>query len=267
MTTGSFTRSDLNQIHNVVQNTHTNVVKDIIIGILRNEFSKDSYYHFVRDQYGFPYTPDLTNKPLGAGYSDDETTRIFIGERFRHDVIFYPALLVKMGGVKYVPISINRNKETVKYAATKIYDGYGNESIFTVPTHFVFAGAWEGTVSVDIWARDSESRDELTSLCSLLLQDIRYEEFLRAGIAIRNVSSSGPTETQDRQQEPLYKNTISMEVRTEWRREVPVESMMDAINICVEFGNLGVNPPIISPNLTINTQVLLIDLIDLLEDL
>src|SRR3989304_2944057 len=71
MTTGSFTRSDLNQIHNVVQNTHTNVVKDIIIGILRDEFSKDSYYHFVRDQYGFPYTPDLTNKPLGAGYSDD----------------------------------------------------------------------------------------------------------------------------------------------------------------------------------------------------
>jgi len=259
MTTGSFTRSDLNQIHNVVQNTNTNVVKDIIIGILRDEFAKDSYYHYVSDQYGFPYTPDLTDVPLDAGFNDDETTRIFIGERFRHDVIFYPALLVKMGGVKYVPISINRNKETVKYDVTKVIDGYGNESLFTTPTHYVFAGAWEGSVSVDIWARDSESRDELTNFVMVLLQDIRYEELLRAGVAIRNVSSSGPSETQDRQQEPLYKNSISLEVRMEWRREIPVESMLDAINICVEFGNLGVNPPVISPNLTINTQVQLID--------
>lgn len=263
MTTGSFTRSDLNQIHHVVQNTNTNVVKDIIIGVLRDEFSKDSYYHYVQDQWGYPYTPDLTDKSLVAGFDDEQTTRIFIGERFRHDVIFYPAVFVKMGGVRYVPISINRNKETVKYSATKVVDGYGNESVFTTPTHFVFAGAWEGSVSVDIWTRDAESRDELTNLISLLLQDIRYEEFLRAGIAIKNVSSSGPSETQDRQQEPLYKNSINMEVRTEWRREVPVESMLDAINICVEFGNLGVDPPVIAPNLTINTRV---QLIDQLED-
>lgn len=258
VTTGSFTRTDLNQIHHVVQNTNTNVVKDIIIAVLRDEFSKDSYYHYVSDQWGFPHTPDVTNLPLGAGFNDDSTTRLFIGERYRHDAIFYPALLVKMGSVRSVPISINRNKETVKYDVIKVTDGY-NESLFTIPTHYVFAGAWEGTVSIDIWTRDAEARDELTSICLLLLQDIRYEEILRAGIAIKGISASGPTETQDRQQEPLYKNSVDMEVRMEWRREIPVESVLDAINICVEFGNLEVNPPVIAPNLSIHTTVRLID--------
>src|SRR5690606_27391752 len=108
---------------------------------IRDEFSKDSYYHYVKDEFGFPKTPDLTNVPLGAGFNDDVTTRIFIGEHFRHDAIFYPALLVKMGSMTSTPISINRNKETVKYDVTKVIDGYGNERLFTIPTHFVFAGA------------------------------------------------------------------------------------------------------------------------------
>jgi len=262
MTTGSFIRTDLNQLHNVVQNTQNAQIKDTISGILRDEFSKDSYYSFVRDEFGFPKTPDLTNVPLDAGFNDDQTTRIFIGEHFRHDAIFYPALLVKMGSMSSIPISINRNKETVKYATTKVIDGYGNEKLFSVPTHYVFAGAWEGSVSIDIYARDIEARDELESTTSIILKDIRYEELLRAGIAVKKVSISGPSESQDRQQHPLFKSTVSLDIRTEWRREIPVESTMDAINICVEFGRLNVNPPVISPNLTINTQVQLLDLID-----
>ena len=262
MTTGSFIRTDLNQLHNVVQNTQNAQVKDTITGILRDEFSKDSYYHYVRDEWGFPKTPDLTGEPLDAGFNDDTTTRLFIGEHFRHDSIFYPALLIKMGSMSSTPISINRNKETTKYDVTKVIDGYGNEALFTVPTHFVFAGAWEGSVSIDIFARDIEARDELESTVAIILKDIRYEELLRAGVAVKKVSISGPSETQDRDQHPLFKSTVSLDIRTEWRREIPVESTMDAINICVEFGNLGVNPPVISPNLTINTQIQLLDQID-----
>lgn len=262
MTTGSFTRSDLNNIHHIVQNTNMNVVKDIITSVIRDEFSKDSYYHYVSDVYGYPKTPDLTNFPLNAGVNDDETTRIFIGEHFRHDVVFYPAILIKMGGISYVPLSINREKETVKYDALKIMDANGNEKVYHTPTHFVFAGAWEGSVSLDIYARDILARDEITSTCMLILQDIRYEELVRAGVAIRKVSASAPSESQDRDQEPLYKCSITADIRTEWRREIPVFSTIDAINICVEFGNLGVDPPIISPNLTVNTRVSLIDTIE-----
>lgn len=261
MTTGSFTRTDLNEIHYVVQNTNTNVVKDLIIGILRDHFADDSYYHFVKDEWGFPKTPDLTNAPLGIGFRDNDSTRIFIGEAFRHDVIFYPAILVKMGSISYTPISLNRNKETVKYDAIKVVDEYGNEKVFTTPTHYVFAGAWEGSVNLEITTRDIESRDELTAITTILLQDIRYEELLRAGIAVRKVSASAPNEAQDRDQEPLYKVTVTLEVRTEWRREIPVTSTVDAINLCVEFGNLGVTPAVIAPNLSIETRV------DILEEL
>lgn len=264
MTTGSFTRTSLNDVHYVVQNTQNNYVKDVIIGVLRDEFAKDSFYHFVKDEFGYPKTPDLTNIPLTAGINDDLTTRIFIGESFRHDAIFYPAIFVKMGTMSDVPISINREKETVKYSAILVYDGYGNSKTFTVPTHFVFAGAWEGSVNLEIFSRDILERDELSAISSLILRDIRYEELLRAGILIKRVSISAPSEMQDREQEVLYKNTVTAEIRTEWRREIPVESTVDAVNFCIEFGRLDTPQAVIAPNLTINTNINVLEQIEAL---
>lgn len=262
MTTGSFIRTDLNDLHYVVQNTQAQIVKDIILSVLRDEFSKDAFYRYVKNEFGFPKTPDLTNKSLNSGYDNDDSTRIFIGERYRHDTIYYPAILIRMGSVSYVPISINRNKETVKYSATKVIDEFGNEKVYTTPTHFVFAGAWEGTVSLDIHTRDIESRDELTSICSLMMQDIRYEELLRAGIAVRKVSSSGPSEDKDRDQETLYKDSVNLEIRTEYRREIPVQNTLDAINFCIEFGHFNGDQEVIAHNLTIGTQISILDVLD-----
>lgn len=262
MKTGSFSRTDLNQINHVVQNTQHNVVKDIIIGVLRDEFAKDSYYRYVADSWGFPKTPDLTDKSLFSGFSDDETTRIFIGEAYRHNVIYYPAVLVKYGSINYVPISLNREKETIKYEPITVSDSFGNSKIFNLPTHYVFAGAWEGTVNIEVITRDILSRDEISSFCMLLFQDIRYEEFLRAGIAIKSVSASPPTESLDRKQEPLYKETITLNIRSEWRREIPVESIIDAINFVIEFGRVDVEPETTAHNLSISTTVNLLDAIN-----
>jgi len=264
MTTGALLRTDLNHINHVVQNTVLQATTDMIIGILRDEFAKDSYYHYQADEYGFPKTPSLLNKPLDAGYDNDETTRIFIGEYFRHNIIYYPAIFVKSGQMSYVPISFNRERECVKYDVIKVIDGYGNSKLYTTPTHFIFAGAWEGSVSVDIVCRDILSRNEIAGFCAILFQDIKHDDFLRAGIAIKKVSIGSPTETQDRQQDPLYKVSVTLDIRTEWRREIPVDSTVDMINFCVEFGYLDTDPEQIAPNLTINTYISLDEQIDLL---
>src|SRR5580692_8811576 len=100
--------------------------KEMIIATLRDLFSQDIYYHYSEDQFGFPNTTDHTDLPAGAdipvgGINSTATsntllpTRVFIGENYRYDGIYYPAILVKSGGSKYVPISINRDQGGVQY--------------------------------------------------------------------------------------------------------------------------------------------------------
>jgi len=261
--TANLHRTDLFGIHNVVQNTQIAFPKELIIGVLRDFFSQDSYYHYVRDAWGFPLTPDHTDLPSDAGLEDDATTRVYIGEKFRFDVIYYPAILVSAGSTRYVPISFNREKETVLNSAILVVDGYGNQTVFTTPSHYVFAGAWEGSIQIEVLTRSIRARDDLVELITLLCTDIRFEELLKAGILVKNVSASAPGETEDRN-DKLYRQVITLDIRSEWRRQIPVENLIDAINICVEFGNLETTPIQTAPNIEINTRV---DLLSAIEDL
>lgn len=261
--TGNIVRTDLYGIHHVVQNTLMSYPKELIVGILREEFGKDSFFHYVADEYGFPKVPDHTDLPLDAGINDDVTTRLFIGEAWRFDAIFYPALLVKMVSAKYVPISMNRNKEVVEYEKQLIVDGYGNEREYFVPRYIDLAGAWEGTITIDILARDIVSRDNLTSIVMLLFADIRFESLRKAGVLIKSgqpsVNISG--EAEDRQQDKLHKATVSLDIRTEWRRLIPVSGIVEKINICIDFNVVG-NQNVTNPNLQINQSISILDRID-----
>jgi len=256
-------RTDLYKIHNVVQNTIMSYPKELIIGILRDEFSKDSYYHYVSDQFGFPKVVDHTDLPLDAGINDDQVTRIYIGETFHQGVILYPALFVKMTSAKSVPISMSRNKGVINYSKTIVSDELGNQKVYLTPTHIDLAGAWEGSISIDIWTRDIISRDHLSSILMLLFTDIRFESLRKAGVLVKsgNPSLGGLSETEDRQQEKLYKATINLDIRSEWRRLIPIESVVEKINLCVNFGTLdGLASE--SPNLQINQSLSLFDKIE-----
>ena len=263
--TGNLERTDLYQIYNVVQNTLMSYPKELVIGILREEFSKDSYYHYVADEWGFPKIPDHTDLPLGAGFEDDLTTRIFIGEAFRFDAIYYPALLVRMTAARYVPISMNRNKEVIEYEKQLVIDGYGNSREFFTPRYIDLAGAWEGTITIDVMARDILSRDNLVSIVMLLFADIRFETLRKAGVLVKSGQPSlgGVSEGDDRQQDKLYKATVSMEVRTEWRRLIPVDSIIERINLCVDFRVLG-ESGLTNPNLQISDTLSILDQIEAL---
>lgn len=263
--TGNLTRHDLNQIHHVVQNTLMSYPKELVIGILREEFSKDSYYTYVADEWGYPKIPDHTDLPADAGYFDDASTRIFIGEAFRFNAIYYPALLVRMTSAKYVPISMNRNKDVVEYEKQLVIDGYGNTKEFFTPRYIDLAGAWEGTITIDVMTRDILSRDDLVSFVMLLFADIRFESMRKAGVLVKSGQPSlgGVSEGDDRQQDKLYKATINMDVRSEWRRLIPVEDIIERINLCVDFGVVGQENST-SPNLQIRDTITLLDQIEAL---
>jgi hypothetical protein len=256
MTTNHATHSDLYGLYNIVQSSMVLYPKELITAQLRDFFSRDSNYHFATDHFGFPQTPDQTNLPQSVGYQDNITTRLYINSAHRYDIIYYPAILVRHGGASSVPISLNREATCIQYEDLVFEDGYGNIKTLSMPSSFIFAGAWEGTINVDILARDPRTRDDLVELVSMLFVDLSYEDMKKSGVVIKpsgGITAGVPSETIDRT-DPLFKQTIALSYRSEWRREIPIRNIIDVVNISVEFGRITPVEEPIAPNLTINIQ-------------
>lgn len=263
MGTGNINKTDLYHINNITQNTMLSHAKEVFIETLRDIFSQDSEYHYVRDAWGFPEVINLTGIPTEAGLHDDVTTRLFIGESFKMDMIYYPAILVRGGSFRSVPISMSRNEELIHYKVTRVIDGYGNEKLFSTPDYFNLSGAWEGQIIIDVVAGDVQARDELVDLVAAIIQIARYKEFQKAGVFLKPLSISSASEVDDRSGK-LYKMSITCDVRTEWNQQIPITSVVDAIMYCVDFGDLSQANPIFAPNIEAKGSI---DLIQIIEEM
>lgn len=256
MGTGSTVKTDLYSLFDYVQNTSILYPKELIIEVLREFFSKDSYYHYVRDVWGHPKTPSELDMALDAGLNDDVTTRLYIGEYFRQDVQFFPALLVKHTGQRSVPLSMSRNKYSVQWDSTLVVDGYGNEAIIQTPAYIEQGGAWEGSFTIEIQARSQRDRDELTELVLLYFTDTGVEDLQNSGLAVKptGVSVGAASESDDRN-DKLFKQTVTLETRTEWYRQIPIRNIIDLIRICIEIGDTNKTPFVPAPGLEIENEL------------
>ena len=115
--------------------------KELVVATLRDFFSNDRFYSYRHDQWGYPQTPGLINTLPTAGINDSVTTRVFIGEAYRFDVDFFPAILVKDGGKTSVPISATRESYCTNWGELVFEDGYGNIKTFPTPRSYEFKGA------------------------------------------------------------------------------------------------------------------------------
>lgn len=269
MGTNNFFRSNLMSLHNFVQASMIVYPKEIIISILRDFFSKSDYYHYSKDQWGFANTTDHTDLAPGADIPTeiDENganqeglpSRIFIGENFRQNGIFYPAVLVKSGGARYVPISINREQEGIQYEDILYEDGYGNSSIVHKPKAFITAGVWEGQIIIDVMSRSLRARDEIAEAIAMCFTEVTFETVEDVGVVIKPISIGAASEGDDRI-DKLFRQTLTLDIRTEWRREIPVGNIIDAIFFTATFENLSQGNPA-PANLTVNTEVSLSDML------
>jgi hypothetical protein len=262
MSSSNSFRSDLFDIHNIIQASMIVYPKEIFISTLRDFFSKDSYYHFAKDSFGFPNTTDHTDLPLGADipqFKDQQglSTRLFIGENYRYDGIYYPAILVKNGGAKYVPVSINREKGSVQYEKVIFSDGY-NEVLVTRPKSFITAGFFEGTIVVDVYTRSLRARDDLVELIAMCFTEVNFETLYDVGLIVKPVTIGSPVETEDRN-DKLFKQSLNFDYRVEYRREIPVLNLIDTILFTIEFQNLSNPNSQPAFNLTIDTEISIVD--------
>ena len=260
MGVGSFFNSDLYRIYSVIQNTQILYPKELIISTLKEYFAKDTQYHYVKDEWGFPKTPNHTDLPANAGINDDLTTRIYIGQEDRFDVPFYPAVLVKHSGSTFVPLSFNEEKECVQYGSRLFVDGYNRSYNITVPIGFIFAGSWDITLDIDILAESPQDRSTIAEAICILLGSVMRDQLTHQGLFIKGIRT-GSESYELYQNDMVFKTSINIDCRGEYRRLVPVDSIIEVINACIDFGPINEPNRIPSPNMEINYSVDILSLI------
>lgn len=233
--TGFRVYSDLFALDDFVQQTAVSQGKNLIIDALREHFRRDTMYRYETDGFGFPLIPDHTDLP--PDIEDRRTTRIYIGDIYRYDKRYWPAVTVRHSSGKYKPVSFNQN-QTTKYRVDLVLDGYGGRSLVRVPTHKVLAGAWEQTFEVQIAAEDPADREELSDNISGFFQGTIRNELTTAGLFVRGVSVSGERE-EDWGNEKVYVQSISLDCYSEWRRHIPYNNLVETIAFCLQYGIIG----------------------------
>jgi hypothetical protein len=227
--------SDLPGLSNFVKQTAVSQSKNLIIDVLREYFRKDTFYRFETDSFGFPLTPDLTDLP--PDINEERTTRIYIGDVFRFDKRFYPSITIRHSSGNYKPISFNQN-HTTKYRSDLVLDGYGGRSYIKVATHEVITGAWNMSFEVKIAAESTPDREELSDIISGFFQGVIRDDLTRAGLFVKGISISGETE-EEWGNEKIYMQSITLDCFSEWRREIPLDDLLETVNFCFNYNILG----------------------------
>ena len=148
----------------------------------------------------------------------------------------------------------------MQYGCRIFQDGYGNSKKITYPEAFILAGAWESSMSIDIYCKSLRDRDELVDLVSLCFTDLYHDVLLDAGVFCKPISVSGASEVDDRI-DKLFKQSITVDIRTEWRREIPISSIIDRVLFSIDFRNIDDENSVPAANLSIKTDIDYTDLI------
>jgi hypothetical protein len=237
MSTSHRVYSDLFDYADYVQQVAVGQGKNLIIDALREHFKNDLIYRYISDAFGFPLTPEMTDLP--PDIQEERTTHIYIGDIFRMEQRYWPAIVVRYSSGRYHPVSFNQN-QTTKYRLDLVIDGYGERSYVRVPTHRVVAGAWDQSFEVLIITESIPDREELTDLVSSFFIGTTRQETTEAGLFIKSVSMGAERE-EDWGNEKVYLQSITLETFSEWRREIPIaaNSLVETISFCFKYGILG----------------------------
>ena len=237
MATGHRVYSDLFKLSDFVQQTSVSHAKNLIIDALREYFKQDTFYKYRTDAFGFPLTPDMTDLP--PDMQETRTTRIYIGDIFRYDKRYWPAIVTRYASGRTYHVSFNQ-EHTTKYRVDLVLDGYGGHSYVRVPTATIIAGAWDQSFTITIAAESVPDREELTDIVSSFFIAKIRQELYESGLFIKSVDIGGERE-EDWGNEKVYLQDLTLTTFSEWRREIPISSsnLIEAINFCFNMGVFG----------------------------
>lgn len=262
----------LTNIYGVLQNSFLSYPKEIILTTIKEYFKNSEYYHYTEDQYGFSNAEvDHTDLQLGSDLKTETfgstaisninlPSRLSISQAYKFSSIFFPAIIVRSGSFRYLPISASRDQGKILYEELLFFDDYGNSSKIRNPKFFVTSGIYEGEVTIEVQTRSIKSRDDLIESLMILFVDIAFDSLVDVGLVVKPPTASAPTETDDRS-DKLFKQTITLPIRLEWSRSIPIGNLIETILFSVEFQNLSNEDSSPVEDLTINTNLNIIDIL------
>ena len=214
--------------HNAVQQSAIVHPKSLLIDSLRKIFRSDSVFTYRDDEYGYPLTPDQT----GIDPDSDLTTKILISDTYRYEVKFFPAILIKSGGGAYKPLSFNQNM-TYKHRTDIVEDEYGVRTTVSTPTHRIYAGRWDLSFDVQIYSESQAELQELVDITSLALQYSLWNDLRANGLFIHQLRI-GAESAEPYANDYVYSNSITLSTHSEWRVEIPIDSIVEKIAFTIE---------------------------------
>lgn len=227
--------SDFFSENNIIQQVAVVHPKNLLIQSLRDLFRKDSIYTYRSDEYGFPLTLDLTGKALDA----EDYTKILISDIYRHDVKFYPAIVIKHGGGSYKPNSFNQDG-VFKYRKDFIEDSLGGRRPISIPTHKVYQGRWDLGFDIQVFSESYTELQEIVEIVSIALQYVLWNDLRASGLFISSLSIGGENAEQYAN-DYVYSQSLNIKTLSEWRVEIPIENTIEKIVFSMD-SNLTSSP-------------------------
>lgn len=225
--------SDIYNLDYIVQHSGIMFGRNILVDTLREIFSKDKEYRYLRDSFGFPKTPSHLNLEENAGIDDNTTTRVFIGGAFRYDISYLPGITVRQTSSSYKPISFNQNMWVLEYQTQRTIDGYGNVTFNEVPSSYQFAGAWEQSFEIKVTSKSLEDTIHLADIVMISLQGTYRLPLQQNGLFIKQVRSSGEQTESINANDPLFTISITLDTYSEWRRSIPISNLVERLSLCL----------------------------------
>ena len=221
--------------HHIIQQTAIVHPKYLLIDGLRKIFRSDSVYTYRDDEYGYPLTPDLTDKTIDS----PDTTKILISDGYRYETKFYPAIIIKSNGGSYKPNSFNQDM-TLKYRSDVIENEFGGRRVISTPTHRVYTGKWNLNFDVSIYSESLAELNELVDITTLALQFSLWHQLRAAGLFITGLNISGEN-AEPYANDYVYTQSITIKTLSEWRVEIPIENVVEKILFNID-SNLTSSP-------------------------
>jgi hypothetical protein len=108
--------------------------------------------------------------------------------------------------------------------------------------------------------RSLRSRDDIAEAVAMCFTEVTFDTLYDVGLIIKPISIGAASESDDRN-DKLFRQTLTLDIRTEWRREIPVRNIIDAIFFTSTFEDLSRPGTPVPANLTVNTETSLTDLL------
>ena len=198
----------------ILSDDHISYIKDTLIEVLRDKFSRDPDYTYIKAPDGI--FPDFENENLG----------VVVTDVYAYDAQFLPAVTIRINGSRQVPVSFNQNQFTYKYAVDP-------KTGTLIPVWQEYAGLYDTDVTINVHTWDTQAREKIVGRISIWLKhvfrDMLYADF---GLHVKSVSIGGETETELNGHDELmiFSQSISANIWSNWTNRIPLGDTLEGIN-------------------------------------